>query len=114
MSHIKAAVTAKRATAQVLVQAFHYMIDFRLQYCFVTSGEALILLYLDADDPRTLYYRLAVPRKEIGTVDGVGNMRRTAVALVSTMTLLALDAPPLAQKWKKGSLVELECGLLRI
>lgn len=43
------------------------MVEFGLCYSYVASGEALVLLYFDPADVRTLYYHLAVPHEEVGT-----------------------------------------------
>lgn len=92
---------AKRNTAQVLAQAFHYMIEFGLCYCYIASGEALLLLCIQPDDPRTLYYHLAVPNEDVGPAEGPQDLKNTPVALVSTLVLLALDAPVQMQRWKQ-------------
>ncbi|OAA65404.1 hypothetical protein SPI_02191 [Niveomyces insectorum RCEF 264] len=93
-------IDAEKATALVIAQAFHYMVEFGLCYSYVASGEALVLLYLDAKDVRTLYYHLALPKEEVGS-GTEQNVQRSSVALVSTMALLALDTPVLSQRWKR-------------
>ncbi|CAK7236182.1 hypothetical protein SBRCBS47491_009549 [Sporothrix bragantina] len=98
---------AEKATARVLTQAFNYMVEFGLCYAYVASGEALILLYFDADDVRTLYYHLAVPREEVGT-QPKQDLRLSEVSLVATLALLALDGPVLSQRWKKEAVERLK------
>lgn len=95
-------IRANKATARAITQAFHYMVEFGLCYSYVASGEALILLYFDAVDVRTLYYHLALPQEEVrsGAAQDVG---RSAVSLISTMALLALDKPVLSQRWKRDA-----------
>ncbi|KIH91736.1 hypothetical protein SPBR_01364 [Sporothrix brasiliensis 5110] len=99
--HLEARRKAEKATARVIAQAFHYMVEFGLCYSYVASGEALILLYLDAADVRTLYYHLALPRDEVTSGGAADHVRHSAVAMVSTMALLALAEPVLSQRWKK-------------
>ncbi|KIH89842.1 hypothetical protein SPBR_00240 [Sporothrix brasiliensis 5110] len=98
---------AEKATARVIAQAFHYMVEFGLCYSYVASGESMILLYFDAADVRTLYYHLAVPLDEVKS-DAVADVRRSAVSMVTTMALLALDQPGLSQRWKKYAVSVLE------
>ncbi|EPE06808.1 phosphotransferase-like protein [Ophiostoma piceae UAMH 11346] len=97
---------ARESTALVLSQAFDYMVEFGLCYSYVTSGKAIVLLHLRPDDPRTLYYHLAVPGSDVGSLDesngnDMDKLQYTANALVTTLVLLALDAPPLTQSWKQ-------------
>jgi len=99
--------TARNRTAQVLTQAFHYMVDCGLAYSYVTSGEGTVFLYVDQSDPTVLYYYLALPKDEIAlpvlvpghrveqaVIDQHAHlMRHTPIALVLTLILLSLKKP---------------------
>ncbi|EFX06344.1 hypothetical protein CMQ_6665 [Grosmannia clavigera kw1407] len=93
---------AQNATAAVVTQAFHYMVEFGLCYCYATSGEMILLLHLRPEEPETLYYHLCVPADEMTEriSDQMGLTMRSAVSVVSALALLALDSPLLSQRWK--------------
>lgn len=108
--------TARNRTAQILTQAFHYMVDSGLSYSYVSTGESLILLHIDyEDDPSVLYYHLSVPKKEIHLPglqeDSTGyepiveisaaTAKQTPIALVLTLILLALRKMPLTFEAKE-------------
>ncbi len=42
----------------MFAQTYDYMVDYGLQYCYATTGYALIFLYIDPAQPATLYYHL--------------------------------------------------------
>ncbi|KAK2750063.1 hypothetical protein FQN57_004555 [Myotisia sp. PD_48] len=50
--------------AKAITQTYHYMIDDSIQYGYVMSREAIIVLYIDWDDPKTLYYHLTIPGED--------------------------------------------------
>ncbi|CAK7222328.1 hypothetical protein SCUCBS95973_004805 [Sporothrix curviconia] len=107
-----ASQTSRNRTAQVLTQAFHYMVESGLSYSYVSTGESLIFLHIDYDiDPSVLYYCLSVPKREIrlpsvGEVDdsrpglypieqySAALAKQTPVAQVLTMILLSLQKAP--------------------
>ncbi len=98
--------TAQNRVAQVLTQAFHYMVDYGLSYSYVTTGESFIFLYVDfVNHPSVLYYRLLVPKQEIRLPEPQYDVsashqqaeqhnaevaKQTPIALVLTLILLAL------------------------
>ncbi|KAI0429922.1 hypothetical protein F5Y09DRAFT_308896 [Xylaria sp. FL1042] len=107
---------ARNRTAQVLTQAFHYMVNCGLAYSYVTSGEGTVFLYMDQSDPTVLYYYLALPKDEIAppvpvpelpveqaVIDRHAHlMRHTPIALVLTLILLSLKKMPLSFEAKAG------------
>ncbi|CAK7222444.1 hypothetical protein SCUCBS95973_004843 [Sporothrix curviconia] len=119
----KAVATCISAVARVFTQAFHYMVEFGLCFSYVSSGEALVLLHLDANDTSTLYYHLSVPRDDVerrqrngdsATATGPeqpmspDSLRKTGVAVVLTMALLAMDGEAQTQRWKKQQIAALK------
>ncbi|KAG9250055.1 uncharacterized protein F5Z01DRAFT_430295 [Emericellopsis atlantica] len=55
---------AERLTASAITQTYHYMIEGGLEYSLLTTGETIVFLTIDWDDPGTLYYHLAEPGPE--------------------------------------------------
>ncbi|RYC57812.1 hypothetical protein CHU98_g8404 [Xylaria longipes] len=55
---------AERLTAAALTQTYHYMILGGLEFGLLTTGEAIVFLKIDWEEPDTLYYHLAEPKSE--------------------------------------------------
>ncbi|KAI0817424.1 hypothetical protein GGR55DRAFT_693628 [Xylaria sp. FL0064] len=56
---------AERLTAAALTQTYHYMILGGLEFGLLTTGEAIVFLKIDWEEPDTLYYHLAEPKSEV-------------------------------------------------
>ncbi|KAJ9413640.1 hypothetical protein QL093DRAFT_2486717 [Fusarium oxysporum] len=56
---------AEKLTASAMTQTYHYMIESGLEYGLLTTGEAIVFLKVDWDEPETLYYHLAEPGPEV-------------------------------------------------
>ena len=85
-----------------IIQAFSYMMENGLEYSYITTGVALVFLWVKLNDPATVYYHLAVP-KEDALEDGVFNWQRTSVAQVLGLCLMAFKSDQLStrdQVWR--------------
>ncbi|KAI0402457.1 hypothetical protein F4802DRAFT_575848 [Xylaria palmicola] len=79
---------ATELVASAITQAFHYMVKSGLAYGLVTTGEGIVFLKIDWDNPRIVYYHLAEPAAE---VDAHNNYRScSAVSQYLGFHLLAL------------------------
>ncbi|KAF9785671.1 hypothetical protein IL306_004728, partial [Fusarium sp. DS 682] len=56
---------AEKLTASAITQTYHYMIESGLEYGLLTTGEAIVFLKVDWEEPETLYYHLAEPGPEV-------------------------------------------------
>ncbi|KAI1308250.1 hypothetical protein F5Y03DRAFT_383429 [Xylaria venustula] len=56
---------AEKLTAAALTQTYHYMIQGGLDFGLLTTGEAIVFLKVDWDEPETLLYHLAEPEFEV-------------------------------------------------
>ena len=56
---------ATELVASAVTQAFHYMVKSGLAYGLLTTGEGIVFLKIDWDDPQTVYYHLAEPAEEV-------------------------------------------------
>jgi hypothetical protein len=81
---------ADRLTASAITQTYNYMIEGGLQYSLLTTGEAIVFLKIDWDDPATLYYHLAEPGPEAAAHPDQLHLC-TAVGQHMTFTLMALE-----------------------
>ncbi|KAJ6437107.1 glycoside hydrolase family 5 protein [Purpureocillium lavendulum] len=81
---------AERLTASAITQTYHYMIQGGLEYSLLTTGEAIVFLKVDWDEPGTLFYHMAVPSIEVAAQTRDARLC-TAVAQYLAFTLLAID-----------------------
>ncbi|EGD89236.1 hypothetical protein H112_02848 [Trichophyton rubrum D6] len=110
----------RRMVAAVITQTFSYMIQARIEFGYVCSGELFIFLRIDPNDPTTVYYYRSTPNEDVGettgwtgdsdggtsdsdssTSDSGGHNRLhlTAIGQVLAFTLRALRSPPHGQNW---------------
>uniref|UniRef100_A0A0D2YCH1 EKC/KEOPS complex subunit BUD32 n=1 Tax=Fusarium oxysporum (strain Fo5176) TaxID=660025 RepID=A0A0D2YCH1_FUSOF len=83
---------AERLTASAITQTYHYMIESGLEYGLLTTGEAIVFLKVDWDEPETLYYHLAEPGPEVSAHPNNVHIC-TAVGQYLAFTLMALGLP---------------------
>jgi hypothetical protein len=88
---------AKELVAQILCQAFHYMIQSGLLFGYVTSGRTLILLRVDEFAQQRLYFHFI-------SVDFTGQSREfeaqyAPATQLATFALLALRAREMPRDW---------------
>jgi hypothetical protein len=81
---------AERLTASAIIQIYNYMIEGGLQYSLLTTGEAIVFLKIDWDDPATLYYYLTEPGPEAAAHPDQLYLC-TAVGQYMIFTLMALE-----------------------
>ncbi|CAF9927300.1 MAG: hypothetical protein GOMPHAMPRED_004356 [Gomphillus americanus] len=80
---------ANKVVAAVLTQTFHAMIEFGLEYSYITNGEAFVMLRIRYQDPQTLLYHLCIPSEHVGSGYEM-DLAQTAVNQNLVMCLLAL------------------------
>ncbi|KAG7430111.1 hypothetical protein Forpi1262_v008280 [Fusarium oxysporum f. sp. raphani] len=82
---------AEKLTASAITQTYHYMIESGLEYGLLTTGEAIVFLKVDWDEPETLYYHLAEPGPEVSAHPNNVHIC-TAVGQYLAFTLMALGS----------------------
>ena len=112
---------ADRLVGVVICQAYTAMIDAGLEYGSISNGEALVFLWVKPGDPTTVHYFLSEPNRDVPRrkVDGDDdededwrNLSQTALALLLTFRLRALDSTPQSQKWRRQQHQELQTCLV--
>lgn len=83
---------AERLTASAVTQTYHYMIESGLEYGLLTTGEAIVFLKVEWDEPETLYYHLAEPGPEASAHPSNFHLC-TAVGQYLAFMLIALGSP---------------------
>ncbi|KAI1823989.1 hypothetical protein F4861DRAFT_507963 [Xylaria intraflava] len=79
---------ATQLVASAITQTFHYMVKTGLAYGLLTTGEGIVFLKIDWDDPQTVYYHFAEPAEEMATHKEYRSC--TAVSQYLSFHLLAL------------------------
>ncbi|KAK5125896.1 hypothetical protein LTR08_005108 [Meristemomyces frigidus] len=90
-----------RLTGAALVQEYHVMIQEGLTYSCLSTGIALVFLYVPEEDPNTLYYYLCVPNMDVPP-DGEGYASRpvTAVARLLCLSLMSCATSLRSNAWR--------------
>ncbi|KAF5696105.1 hypothetical protein FGLOB1_13781, partial [Fusarium globosum] len=83
---------AEKLTASAITQTYHYMIESGLEHGLLTTGEAIVFLKVDWDEPETLYYHLAEPGPEVLAHPNNLHICST-VGQYLTFTLMTLGSP---------------------
>ncbi|RMY61649.1 hypothetical protein D0863_11213 [Hortaea werneckii] len=92
---------ATRLTGAALVQQYHLMIQEGLAYSCVSTGIALVSLYVPKDDPTTLCYHLSVPNEDVRLMDQEDHTRPlTAVARLLFLSLMSCVSPLRSHAWR--------------
>jgi len=96
---------SERLVVAALTQTYGYMIESGLEYSYLTTAEAFVFLWIEENEPHTLYYHLAEPNIEAEAQDEIDILLcRTAVSQTLTFCLLALDSKPRSQSWRNETL----------
>lgn len=98
---------AQFQVAAAITQTYDYMVRSRLAYGYLFTGEALIFLHIEGEDPTTIRYYLSVPQRMLakGTLwesDGPSRPNRlheTAVCQVLIFCLQALAQQRFSLEW---------------
>jgi len=89
---------SERLVVAALTQTYSYIIESGLEYSYLTTAEAFVFLWIEENEPHTLYYHLAEPNIEAEAQDEIDILLcRTAVSQTLTFCLLALDSKPRSQ-----------------
>ena len=92
---------ADKMAVAVATQTFHYMIENRLEYSYIATGEAFVFLHIEKDDPTTLYYHVSVPSDEIDDDGSDFPYWQTAIGQVLTLCLMAFRSEQRSHTWLK-------------
>ncbi|KAI9767945.1 MAG: hypothetical protein M1839_004309 [Geoglossum umbratile] len=86
---------AETRVAQLVTQAFSYMIKARTCVGYITTGQAWVFVHISLDDPPTVCHRLAEPEGDVA--QSCPNQK--AMGQVVAFSLLALESPSPHQAW---------------
>ncbi|KAK9237156.1 hypothetical protein V1525DRAFT_173960 [Lipomyces kononenkoae] len=99
---------AELLTGSALTQEYHVMIREGLNYSYLSTGLALVMLHVRSDDPSTLYYHLCEPKSDVGPTDDQKlRLSSTAVAQALCLCLISLRSGARKQKWRNHTIQNL-------
>lgn len=99
---------SQRLVCSAIVQEYHVMIQEGLEYSYLTTGMALVLLQVPYDKPSTLYYYLCEPNQEVDHGDGDLHSPNTAIARVLCLCLMSFCSQLRNQEWRNEYCRDLE------
>ncbi|KAJ5951406.1 uncharacterized protein N7479_009819 [Penicillium vulpinum] len=92
---------AERLVCSAIVQEYHVMIQEGLEYSYVTTGIARVLLRVPLDGPSTLYYHLCDPNLEVDLeAENRFQKPKTSTARVLCLCLMAFRSPIRDHEWR--------------
>ncbi|KAJ5159176.1 uncharacterized protein N7500_008827 [Penicillium coprophilum] len=94
---------AKRLVCSAIVQEYHVMIQEGLEYSYVTTGIARVLLRVPRDNPSTLYYHFCDPNSEVDPPEAENRFQepKTSIARVLCLCLMAFRSSIRDQEWRQ-------------
>ena len=103
---------ADKLVAAVLTQTFHTMVDFGLEYGYVTTGEAFVFLRIRWENPQILFYYLVVPGEDveerIQTPTEQVSLARTAISQVVSICITAFQSTQRSHAQRKRAKTKLQ------
>jgi len=96
---------ADKLVAAAATQTYSYMLESGTEYSCIITGEAIVFLWIKAEDPDTLYYHLAEPNEEVHTGDGLGFKHPLiAIGQLLSFCLMALRSERRNELWRGRSI----------
>ncbi|KAL8649418.1 MAG: hypothetical protein Q9210_004411 [Variospora velana] len=97
---------AKELLAYAATQTYHYMLESGCEYSAISTGEAMVFLWIKKEESSTLYYHLAEPGLEVrcGLEDALpGDFphSRTAIAQLLSFCVMAFKSTKRDQAWRE-------------
>ncbi|KAG6117339.1 hypothetical protein E4U13_001197 [Claviceps humidiphila] len=83
------AITEKR-TKRAVTQTYHNMMESCLKFGILTTGQAIVFLHVNWDDPQTLYYHISEPALDVAKVPERDAAFFSAVGQYVAFTIMAL------------------------
>lgn len=96
---------AKELLAYAATQTYHYMLESGCEYSAISTGEAIVFLWIRKEESSTLYYHLAEPGPEVryhweDGSPGDFPHASTAIAQVLSFCAMAFNSTTRDQAWR--------------
>ncbi|KAL8919997.1 MAG: hypothetical protein Q9208_006501 [Pyrenodesmia sp. 3 TL-2023] len=97
---------AKELLAYAATQTYHYMLESGCEYSAISTGEAMVFLWIKKEESSTLYYHLAEPVPEVRhclekSLPGDFPHSRTAIAQLLSFCVMAFKSTNRDQVWRQ-------------
>ncbi|KAI4189528.1 MAG: hypothetical protein LQ346_005099 [Caloplaca aetnensis] len=105
---------AKWLAAAAASQTYDYMLKSGAMYSCIVTGESIVFLWFDMDEPDTLYYHLALPRLEVYSEEDPDTFLHpyTAIGYLATFCQMASHARPLGEDWRKAAVGKADAWII--
>ena len=81
------------------------MLESGTEYSCLITGEAMVFLWIEASDSKTLHYHLAEPNKEATMGDGFGFKHPlTAISQLLSFCVIAFQSERRTELWRHRSI----------
>lgn len=91
---------AQRLVCSAIVEQYHVMIQDGLEYSYLSTGVALVLLRVPYNNPSTLHYHFREPNQEVDGGDGDLEQPNTSIARVLCLCLMSSLSQSRNQEWR--------------
>ncbi|KAG6176881.1 hypothetical protein E4U27_004739 [Claviceps purpurea] len=82
--------TAEKRVKRAVTQIYHNMMESCLEFGILTTGQAIVFLYVNWDDPQTLHYHIAEPALDVARASEGDAAFFSAVGQYVAFTIMAL------------------------
>ncbi|KAG6256215.1 hypothetical protein E4U49_006959 [Claviceps purpurea] len=83
-------VTAEQRVNRAVTQIYHNMMESCLEFGILTTGQAIVFVHVNWDDPQTLFYHIAEPAIDVAQAPEKGAAFFSAVGQFMAFTIMAL------------------------
>ena len=97
---------ANYIVAAILTQMYSYMLESGVEYSCVISGEAMVFLWIQEQEPNSLYYHLSQPKEEVQSAGDDFLHSQTAVGQLLSLCLMSTRSKIRSQEWRATSIKE--------
>lgn len=94
---------AEKLVAAAVAQTYGYMLESGVPYSCLVTGEAIVSLWVPDRQPDTVYYHLSEPAQEVTRASGEFDHPRTAIALMLSICVMAIQTPSRPESWRNGA-----------
>ncbi|CCE29192.1 uncharacterized protein CPUR_02884 [Claviceps purpurea 20.1] len=102
---LQSTATAEKRAKCAVTQTYHNMMESCLEFGILTTGQAIVFLHVNWDDPQTLYYYIAEPALDVAKGPERDAAFLSAVGQYVAFTIMALTKSRLV----RGGSLDLKC-----
>ncbi|KAG5914952.1 hypothetical protein E4U61_005156 [Claviceps capensis] len=85
---------AEKRVQHAIIETYNKMMDSCLEYGIITTGQAVVFLHFNWDDPKTLHYQIAKPRLDVALGPEEDAALLTTLGQYVAFTIMAITKSP--------------------